>query len=106
VFLTLDCLLPVAASLMLIAIFRALSRDLNIRAQRRLVLFAALPAICDLVENTLHALMTVLFPRFQEPFARLAWCATAGKYVSSLAMAVILLVLIWLRVTARRARFS
>ncbi len=101
VFLSLDCLFPVASAMFLIAILRRVLAYLAISpAHSRLaVLFAAVPAVCDLTENALEALLVVSFPRFANPLSQLAWFATQLK-VTTLT-ATYLLVLALLAVAAR-----
>jgi len=86
VFLSLDCLFPVAASLLLLALYDVTTRALapGSRARATLVLVGALPAVCDLVENTLYALLATLYPRHAGPLAQLAYVATLLKVATAL----------------------
>ena len=91
VFLSLDCLFPVAGAMFLIAILRRVLSYLGVSQKhaRVAVLFAAVPAVCDLIENTLEASLVVSFPRFSELLAQLAWLATQFK-VTTLAATYLL----------------
>ena len=93
VFLSLDCLVPVAASLLLIALYDATTRRLSPgrRARALLVLVGALPAVCDLVENTLYALLATSYPHHAGELAQLAYVATLLK-LGSAAVALSVLV--------------
>lgn len=100
-FLSLACLLPVAGSLLLLRLYEAVADPLQWRqrALRRLVLVAVLPALCDLVENTLHALMAMLYPQAGTLLASLAYGVTVAKLLSFAGALLTLAVLasMWLR---------
>ena len=85
VFLSLDCLVPVAASLLLLALYDVTTRALapGRRARALLVLVGALPAVCDLVENTLYALLATSYPRHARELAQLAYGATLLKLATT-----------------------
>jgi hypothetical protein len=105
VFLSLDCLFPVAGAMFVIAILRSVLTYLGVspRHARLGVLFAAFPAVCDLTENALEALMVVSFPRFSGHLSQLAWLATQLKVITL--AATYLLVLATLA-AALRMRFK
>lgn len=92
VFLSLDCLLPVTGSLLLLAVFEAAARALalGLAARRALVVAGALPALCDLGENTLYALLAALYPRHALGLAQLAYAATLLKLASTLCATALL----------------
>jgi hypothetical protein len=95
VFLSLDCVFPVAASLFTIAVFRALLERLPNREWSGWVLrVPALAAVCDLVENTFEAMLTLLFPRSSELLAELALLATLAKFTALCATACVLVALV------------
>jgi len=100
-FLSLDCLLPVAGSLLLLALYDATTRSWRLPrlARRTLVMVGALPALADLLENTLYALLAALYPRHAEPLAQLAYLATLAKLATgSVSMLVLgVLAAVWLR---------
>lgn len=101
VFLSLDCLLPVTGSLLLLALLDGLARAQSLRraARRRLALVGALPAVCDLIENTLYALLATLYPRQASVLAQLAYAATVLKLATALGALLLLGLLAarWLR---------
>lgn len=84
VFLSLDCLFPVAGAMFLIAILRRVLAYLGVSSRRAriAVLFAAVPAVSDLTENALEALLVVSFPRFSVQLSQLAWLATQVKVLT------------------------
>jgi len=110
VFLSLDCLVPVAGSLLLLRLYYATTRGWawTPLQSRVLVAIGVLPALADLIENTLYALLAALFPRHAAQLAQLAYAATLLKLASaSLAiLTLLLLVGLWLRAYAVRRRFA
>jgi hypothetical protein len=96
-FLSLACLLPVAGSLLMLRLYEALvDPSSHARMARRLSLFAVLPAVCALTENTLHALLAMTGAAW---LATLAYAATVAKLLS-FAAALLTLALVassWLR---------
>lgn len=100
-FLSLDCLLPVAGSLLLLALYDAATRSwaLPRMARRTLVMVGALPAIADLLENTLYALLAALYPRYAATLAEAAYVATLAKLATGTVSMLVLcvLTLLWLR---------
>lgn len=102
-FLSLDCLLPVAGSLVLLALYAAVTQQwtLSMRARRSLVVMGTLPALADLVENTLYALLAALYPRHAEPLAQLAYAATLVKLAASGLSLLLLGVLVTCRLRRR-----
>jgi len=103
-FLSLDCLLPVAGSLLLLALYEAVTRGARLAhvVRRSLVTIGVLPAVADLVENTLYALLAACYPRHAEPLAALAYGATLVKLASG-SVSVLLLALLLGRWARRRA---
>jgi hypothetical protein len=101
VFLSLDCLLPVAASLLLLRLYYATTRAWAwTKLQRRsLVAIGTLPAIFDLIENTLYALLAAQYPSYARPLAEVAYAATVLKLASGALALLTLAVLgaLWLR---------
>lgn len=95
VFLSLDCLLPVAGSLLLLRLYYGATRAWAwTKLQSRcLVAIGALPAVSDLVENTLYALLAAQYPRNARMLAQLAYGATVLKLVSA-AVALLTLVVV------------
>jgi hypothetical protein len=93
VFLSLDCIFPVVASLLVIALFRPLVLGLrrSARMRRQIMLVPGLTAVCDLVENTLEALAAIFHPRWSGPLLELASAATLAKFLM-LAISACLLV--------------
>jgi hypothetical protein len=110
VFLSLNCLLPVAGSLLLLRLYYATTRGWAwTRLQSRtLVAIGVLPALADLIENTLYALLAVLYPRHATLLAEVAYAATLLKLASaSLALlTLLLLVSLWLRRYTLDRRFA
>ncbi|HEY6881336.1 MAG TPA: hypothetical protein VI299_25095 [Polyangiales bacterium] len=113
-YLSLACLLSVAGSLLLQRLYEAMvdPRERSVSASRRLTLLAALPALCDLVENTLQALLATLYPSAAVALAWVAYVVTMLE-LGSVAVALLALAALaagWLRrrVQARsraRARY-
>jgi hypothetical protein len=83
VFLSLDCMFPVVASLLVIAAYRPLFARLRVGARLRhqATLVPGVAAVCDLVENTLEALAAIFHPRWSELLVELACAATVAKYL-------------------------
>jgi len=110
VFLSLDCLVPVAGSLLLLRLYYATTRRWawTKLQSRTLVAIGVLPALADLIENTLYALLAVLYPRHAVLFAELAYAATLLKLASaSLSLLTLLLLVgLWLRAHATRRRLA
>ncbi len=83
VFLTLDCVFPVTASLFVISMLHALFARLGIEGLRAriLLLIPALAAVADLVENAFHALLTLLYPLAGTVLAYVAFGFTSAKVI-------------------------
>ena len=108
VFLSLECLLPVAASLLLLALYDVTTRSLSPtrRSRALLVLVGALPAVCDLIENTLYALLATSYPHHATELAQLAYFATLLKLASAAVALCVLLALCFGWVRRPRASVS
>jgi hypothetical protein len=106
VFLSLDCMFPVVASLLVIAMYRPLLLGLRkgARFRRQVMLVPGLTAVCDLVENTLEALAAIFHPRWSEPLVELAYAATVAKFLMLAITASLLAVLVTLALVRSRAR--
>lgn len=101
VFLSLDCLVPVAASLLMLRLYYAATRAWawTKLQSRALVAIGVLPAVADLGENTLYALLAAEYPRHATLLSELAYKVTVLKLASgALALATLLLLTAaWLR---------
>jgi hypothetical protein len=106
VFLSLDCMFPVVASLLVIAVFRPLLVALRKgpRLRRQLMFVPGITAVCDLVENTLEALAAILHPRWSGPLVELAAAATVAKFLMLAVTASLLVLLVTLALFRARAR--
>ncbi len=95
-FLSLACLVPVTASLVLARLYELLG---DARYRRPLAIIAALPALSGLAENTLLALLAMTYPSADLYLASLAYAFTALKVVAWAAAGLALAVLAsaWLR---------
>jgi hypothetical protein len=100
VFLSLDCVFPVVASLLVIALYRPLLLGLRkgARIRRQVMLVPGLTAVCDLVENTLQALAAIFHPRWSRPLVELACVATVAKFLMIAVTASLLVLLVTLSV--------
>jgi hypothetical protein len=110
VFLSLDCLVPVVGSVLLLRLYYATTRQWawTKLQSRTLVAIGVLPAIADLVENTLYALLAVLYPRHATLLADVAYALTLLELASA-AFALLTLVLLgslWLHAEVQRRRFD
>jgi predicted lysophospholipase L1 biosynthesis ABC-type transport system permease subunit len=110
VFLSLDCLVPVAASLLMLRLYYAATRAWawTTLQSRVLVAIGVLPAVADLGENTLYALLAAEYPRHATVLSELAYKVTLLKLASgALALATLLLLTAaWLRTSFRRRRLD
>lgn len=100
-YLSLACLLSVVGSLLLQRLYEAMvdPRQRSVAASRRLTLLAALPALGDLLESTLHALLATIYPSAAVVLVRVAYAVTVLKLVS-VAVALLTLAVLaasWLR---------
>lgn len=106
VFLSLDCMFTVVASLLVIAMYRPLLLALRkgARLRRQVMLVPGLTAVCDLVENTLEALAAIFHPRWSGPLVELSCAATLAKFLMLAVTMALLGVLVTLALVRSRAR--
>lgn len=108
VFLALDCVFPVAGAVFTIAVARvalsAFGRERS--ALRHALWLPVLAAASDLLENALHASLTLLYPTHADFLSGIAWVFTNIKLVFLLGAQGVLFLSVIALATKHLARFK